>query len=331
MPDLSTTYMGIALRNPVMVAACSLSGRIETIESLQEHGAAALVVKSLFEEQILHEMNEFDEMLSEGSQGFSESLGHFPQVEHAGAKEHLMWTERARKATSVPLIASLNAVTPGRWVEYARQLAETGVDALELNAYAVETDFTRTAAEVETRLMETFEAVKGATDLPVAVKLSPFYSSLGNVVRGLKERGADAVVLCNRFLQPDIDTSTERSRCVMSPSTPQELRIPLRWIGLLHGRIDIEMAGNTGVASADDVVKYLLAGAAAVQVASILYADGPPALKGLVDGLASWMTEKGYETLADFRGKASQRAFEGNVFAWERAQYLDFILSTQKP
>jgi dihydroorotate dehydrogenase (fumarate) len=330
MPDLSASYMGIPLKNPVLVAACSLSGNIDNIKRLEESGAAGLVIKSLFEEQILHEMNEFDDMLSEGSQSFAESLSHFPSVEHAGAREHLMWTEKARRACSLPMMASLNAVTPGKWVDYARQLADTGVDALEFNAYAVETDFTCSAQDIENRLLETFTAVKGASQLPVAVKLSPFYSSLGNVVNRLRDCGADAVVLCNRFLQPDIDTSTEQSRCDMTASTPQELRVPLRWIGLLYGRVDIEMAGNTGVHSADDVVKYLLAGATVVQVASILYSKGVDAVGGLVKGLETWMSAKGYETLADFRGKASQRSFDGNVFAYERAQYLDFILSTQK-
>lgn len=330
MPDLSTSYMGIALKNPILVAACSLSGKIDNIKRLQDNGAAGLVIKSLFEEQILHEMNEFDDLLSSGADSFAESLTYFPKAEHAGARAHVMWTEKTRKAVSMPLFASLNAVTPGNWVDYARQLAETGVDGLELNAYAVETDLTKTADDVENRLMETFDAVKQATKLPVAVKLSPFYSSLGNVVKRLEERGAAAVVLCNRFLQPDIDTESESSRSEMSPSTSQELRIPLRWIGLLYGRVKLEMAGNTGVLSADDVVKYLLAGAQVVQVASILYLDGMEVMKDLVTGLDSWMTEKNYKTLSDFRGKASQRAFTGNVFAYERAQYLDFLLSTQK-
>lgn len=330
MPDLSTSYMGINLKNPILVAACSLSGKIDNIKRLEDNGAAGLVIKSLFEEQILHEMNEFDNLLSTGSEAFAESLSYFPKAEHAGAKSHVMWTEKTRKEVSMPLIASLNAVTPGKWVDYARQLADAGVDALELNAYAVETDFTKKAEEVEDRLVETFDAVKQASKLPVSVKLSPFYTSLGNVVKRLEERGADAVVLCNRFLQPDIDTETEGSRTEMSPSTPQELRIPLRWIGLLYGKVKLEMAGNTGVLSADDVVKYLLAGAQVVQVASILYLDGMDAMKDLAAGLESWMSNKGYNTIADFRGNASQRAFKGNVFAWERAQYLDFLLSTQK-
>jgi dihydroorotate dehydrogenase (fumarate) len=322
--------MGISLKNPILVAACSLSGSIDNIKKMEEHGAGGLVIKSLFEEQILHEMGQFDDLLSVGSESFSESLSYFPKAEHSGAKQHVMWTEKTRKEVSMPLFASLNAVTPGSWVDYARQLADAGVDGLEFNAYAVETDLTKSAVDIENRLLETFDAVKQATKLPVAVKLSPFYSSLGNVVKQLEEHGADAVVLCNRFLQPDIDTDTESTYCQMSASTPQEMRVPLRWIGLLYGKIKLDMAGNTGVLSADDVVKYLLAGATVVQVATILYLDGMDAIADLINGVGEWMKKKKYEKLSDFRGKSSQRDFQGNVFAFERAQYLDFILSTQK-
>jgi dihydroorotate dehydrogenase (fumarate) len=330
MPDLSASYMGISLKNPVLVAACSFSGSIDNIKKMEDHGAGGLVIKSLFEEQILHEMDQFDDLLSAGSESFAESLSCFPKAEHSGAKLHILWTEKTRKEVSMPLFASLNAVTPGSWVDYARQLADAGVDGLELNAYAVETDLTKSAVDVEDRLMDTFDAVKQATKLPVAVKLSPFYSSLGNVIKRLEERGADAVVLCNRFLQPDIDTEKESSNCQMSASTPQEMRVPLRWIGLLYGKVKLDIAGNTGVLSADDVVKYLLAGSTVVQVATVLYLDGMDSIKDLINGLEEWMVNKKYEKLSDFRGKASQRDFQGNVFAFERAQYLDFILSTQK-
>lgn len=330
MPDLSASYMDISLKNPILIAACSLSGSIDNIKRMEEHGAGGLVIKSLFEEQILHEMDQFDDLLSAGSESFAESLSYFPKAEHSGAKQHVMWTEKTRKEVSMPLFASLNAVTSGSWVEYARQLADVGVDGLELNAYAVETDLTKPAQDVENRLMETFEAVKQATNLPVAVKLSPYYSSLGNVVKRLEERGANAVVLCNRFLQPDIDTEKESPHCHMSASTPQEMRVPLRWIGLLYGKVKLDMAGNTGILSADDVVKYLLAGATVVQVATVLYLDGMDSIADLITGLDEWMTGKKYKKLSDFRGKASQRDFQGNDFAFERAQYLDFILSTQK-
>lgn len=325
MADLSTTLMGIPLRNPVLVAACSISSKIDRIKEAEASGAAGLVIKSLFEEQILREMAELDEALDSGSDSFAESLSYLPKVQHAGAKEHLMWIEKARKEVSMPLIGSLNAVTPGKWTEYAKQMAQTGVNAIELNMYAVEADITRSAADVEARALETFEAVRQAVTLPIAVKLSPYYTSIGNFVGELSKRGADSVVLFNRFLQPDISPKSETLRNTMTAAGPAEMRLALRWIALLYGRTQAALIGNTGVMEPEDVVRYILAGAEAVQVATVLYRKGVMFLTSLVEGLDAWMTEKGHGTLGDFRGKVSQKGFVGDAFAFERAHYYEFL------
>lgn len=330
MASLSTRYMGLPLKSPVVVGACSLSGKIDNIRRIEAAGAGALVIKSIFEEQILHDIKDFDDMLSKGSESFAESLNFFPTVQHAGAREHLMWVEKSRKAVDMPLVGSINAVTPGNWVEYARQLVETGVDALELNVYAVEANLDRTSHEIEQQLYDTFQAVKSVSRIPVSVKLSPFYSSIGNVVKELEARGAASVVLFNRFLQPDIDIDTESSKCEMTMSSPQEMRLPLRWVALLHGNVSIDIAANTGVSDSADIVKYLLAGATVVQVASVLYKQGIAVISDLNAGIEAWMDRKGYSSIAGFRGNVSVKDRRQNAYAFERAQYLDFLLSTQK-
>jgi len=330
MADLSTSYMGIPLGNPVVVSACSLSGSMDNLKQIEQFGAGGLVIKSLFEEQILHEMGDLDEMLSVGSDAFAESLSYFPKLQHGEAREHLMWMEEARRAVRTPLFGSLNAVTPGKWVEYARQMSETGVDGIELNVYAVESDLTRDAAAVERRLMETFEAVSAAVTLPIAVKLAPYYTSVGNVVQQLDRRGARAAVLFNRFLQPDIDPETEALLSKMNWSRAEDMRLPLRWIALLYGKVNLDLAGSTGVSDAADVARYILAGAAVVQVAGALYRNGLSHLAALVSGLASWMDRKGHARLADVRGRVSQREFKGNAFAFERFQYHSILASVQR-
>jgi dihydroorotate dehydrogenase (fumarate) len=330
MADLSTTYMGIELKNPVMVAACTLSNKVDNIKRAEAAGAGGLVIRSLFEEQIRHEVGDFDDALHLGGDANAEATSFFPTIAHGEAKEHLFWVERTREATEMPLFASLNAVTPGKWVSYAKQLADTGVNGLEFNYYSVEADIDRSAADVEARLLETFEAVRGAVDIPIAVKLSPYYTSVGNVVKELEARGANAVVLFNRFLQPDIDPDKEEIMNEVSYSSALEMKVPLRWLALLYGRVMLDLSGNTGVMEARDVVKFILAGATTVQVASCLFRNGVDHLTTLVSGLDDWMNTKGYATIEDFRGKLSQRGFEGDTVLYERAQYLDFLMSRQR-
>ena len=326
MTDLSTTYMGIPLKSPLVVAASPISSMIDRVKKAEEAGAGALVIRSLFEEQIALDQQRLEDMLSVGANSFAESLSYFPTVQHGDAGEHLMWVEKTRKETSMPLIASLNAVSPGAWTEYAKQLEATGVNGLELNVYAVATDLNKTGVEIEKELYAIVSSVKAAVSIPVSVKLSPFYTSVVNVAAELDKQGVGALVLFNRFLQPDIDVDTESLVNEMTYSTPREMLAPLRWVALLYGRIKADVALNRGVHSGRDAVKALLAGARVVQIASTLLENGVPYLSTMLLDLEGWMNERGYETLDDFRGQVSQKTC-ADPFAFERAQYVKLLLS----
>lgn len=328
MASLNTTYMGIELKNPLVVAACSLSGKVDNIRQIEEAGAGALVIKSLFEEQIRHEQDDLEKMLTYGGESFAEAISYYPSLEHSGAREHLMWVEKTRAAVQMPLIGSLNAVQPGKWVEYAKLLEDTGVNALELNTYALETNKDVLSADIEKRLEDTVAAVASSCGLPVAVKLSPYYTSMANVVDRVQAAGAHGVVLFNRFLQPDINPDTEKPRKAMTWSTPYEMLLPLRWIALLHGKTNIDLIGNTGVSSGIDIAKMLLAGASAVQVAATLYRNGIRHISTMLAELSGWMDEKGYEDIAAFRGKCAHN--NTDQFIFERAQYVDFLMQQKE-
>jgi dihydroorotate dehydrogenase (fumarate) len=318
--------MGIELETPIVVAASSISSMVDRIEKAEKAGAGALVIRSLFEEQIQFDALRLDEQLSVGADRFAESLSYFPAMKHGGASEHLKWIEKSRQAVSMPLIASLNAVSHGGWSKYARQLADTGVNALELNVYALPTDPKRGALDIEQELYEIVESVMNEVDIPVSVKLSPFYTSIPNVASELAGRGVAALVLFNRFLQPDIDPQGEGLSVEMAMSTPAEIKLPLRWIALLHGRADCELILNTGIHSGLDVAKAILAGATAVQSASALIKNGIPYLSTMLRELEGWMKEHDYESLEDFRGKLSQKKSD-DPFSFERAQYVKLLFS----
>lgn len=329
MADLSTTYMGVALKNPLIVAASSISNHIDKVKKAEEAGAAALVIRSLFEEQIQHDattMSDFMERMAYLSPEIQSSF--YPPIEHGGAREHLMWVERTRRAVNMPIFASLNAVSSGTWVEYAKQLQETGVSGLEINYYIVAADPKVPGTDLEKALLDIVSGVKQAVSIPVAVKLSPYYTSTPNLVSELEKRGADAVVMFNRFLQPDIDIDEETLVNEMVLSTAQEMRVPLRWIALLYGRTKLDLILNTGVHSGRDAIKAILAGATAVQSASALIQNGLPYISTMVMQMQSWMEEKGYEKLSDFRGKLSQQKID-DPFGFERAQYMKLLMKQQ--
>jgi dihydroorotate dehydrogenase (fumarate) len=240
----------------------------------------------------------------------------------------MMWVEKTRRAVQMPIFASLNAISPGAWVAYAKQLEETGISGLEINYYTVATDPDTPGSVLEQQLFDIVAAVTAEVKIPVAVKLSPYYTSTPNVIRELEKRGASAVVLFNRFLQPDIDVDGEGIVSEMAWSTPQEMKVPLRWVALLYGRTRLDLALNTGVHSGRDVVKALLAGAAVVQVASTLFINGLPYLSKMLLDLESWMDDKGYDSLAEFRGKVSQQNVD-DPFGFERAQYMKLLMSLE--
>lgn len=326
MAQLKTTYMGIELQSPIVVAASSISSYIDRIKMAEQAGAGALIIRSLFEEQIQLDAQRLEEDLSVGAEIFPEALTYFPEVDHGGADEHLMWIEKTREEVQLPLIASLNAVSPGAWTQYAKQLEGTGVEGLELNVYAVAADPKRTSMGIEQELYEIVESVISEVEVPVSVKLSPYYTALANVAAELDQRGAKALVLFNRFLQPDIDPQQEALVSEMVYSSPQELKLPLRWVALLYGRIGADLALNTGVHSGIGAAKALLAGASVVQVASTLLVNGVPYLSTMLRELEGWMEEHGYQALEDFRGSMSQQQVT-DPFAFERAQYVKLLLS----
>jgi dihydroorotate dehydrogenase (fumarate) len=326
MADLQTAYMGIPLRTPIVVAASTISSYVDRVKMAEQAGAGALVIRSLFEEQIQFDRLRMEEALSVGEHSYAEATSYFPKLQHGGASEHLMWIEKTRKAVGIPLIASLNAVSAGGWTQYARQLSGAGVDGIELNVYTVAADPRKSGAEIEQELYQTVESVRAETSLPLAVKLSPFYTSVVHVAAELDRRGVQALVVFNRFLQPDIDPEGESLHSEMVFSTPAELRLPLRWAALLHGRIRADLAVSTGVHSGRDVAKALLAGATVVQVASALLQNGIPYLSTMLRELEAWMGEHGYTRPEDFRGKLSQKHAD-DPFLFERAQYVNLLLA----
>lgn len=324
MADLSTTYMGIKLSSPVVVGASTFSNRVDNIKKAEELGAGALVIYSLFQEQIELEALEVQDELMIGSEQFAESLTYFPKIDHAGSREHIMWTERTRSQVRFPLIGSLNAVSRGNWIDYAKQLEGAGCDALELNLYAVETNPAASAAEVEQRSLDTIAAVKSAVSIPVSVKLSPFYSSLAHFAARAVEAGADGLVLFNRFYQPTIDVENEKLALKLELSASEDQLLPLRWVAILSGALKADFAASSGVDSGADTARQILAGARAVQTVSALYRNGLEHIATMNSELSAWMDAKGYSGIEDFRGKLNQ-ASVSDPFAFERAQYVRLL------
>lgn len=328
MTDLKTTYMGIPLSSPLVVAASSISSQIDRVQRAEQAGAGALVIRSLFEEQIQIARLHLEEELSVGAYSQPEARSYFPKIEHGGASEHLMWIEKTRKAVKMPLIASLNAVSIDGWTGYARQLEGTGVDGLEVNLYSVAADPARTGAAIEQQQFAIVEAVRAEVKIPLAVKLSSSYTSVAHVAGEFARRGADALVLFNRFLQPGIDPETETLVSEMALSSPQELRVPLRWVALLYGRVQADLALSTGVHSGLDAARALLAGATVVQTASALLEHGIPYLSTMLRELEGWMQARGYADPAALRGRLSQK-HAPDPFLFERAQYVNLLLRQQ--
>lgn len=326
MADFSTNYMGIPLKSPIVVAASTISGMIDRIQLAEDIGAGALVIKSLFEEQIQLGQQQLDNFLAEGSRLAEVPKSPLSPMMPKGVEEHLMWIERTREKVKMPLIASLNAVSPGGWVQYASYLEQTGVDGLELNVYSIPTDPYKTGAQIEQDLYDIFDSVSAKVKIPVAIKLSQSYTSVMNVATELDKRQAAALVLFNRFLQPTIDVENESLYNELTYSSSEELKIPLRWVALLYGRVKADLALTTGVQTGQDVARALLAGATVVQVAGTLYKNGIPYISTLLQDLESWMVSKGYQSLDQFRGKISQQNC-ADPAAFERAQYVKLILS----
>lgn len=325
MADVATKYLGLDLPSPLVLASSSISNRIDGLEAAEGHGAGAVVLRSLFEEQIEAEQTALDEQLARGQDTNPEGRTYFPP-QRVGPQEYLALVAKAKKALRIPVIASLNCAAPGSWSEYAREIERAGADALEINIYAVEADPAVSGEEIERRHVEVVASVCAAVKLPVAVKLSPYYTSVANVAARMEAAGARGLVLFNRFLQPDINLEKLSPQVALNLSTPAEALVPLRWMALLHGRVKGDLAATTGVHDAQGAAKMLLAGATVVQVASTLMRNGVSHLGRIRADLEAWMDKRGYGTLGDLRGTLSQRKVQDPA-AFERAQYVQLILS----
>jgi dihydroorotate dehydrogenase (fumarate) len=329
--DLSTDYMGLALRNPLVASASPLSQTVDGIRRLADAGVGAVVLFSLFEEQLRQEAMAHERLIDAGTESFAESLTYLPAAsdDQPGPQRYLSLLERAASAVEIPLIASINGSTPGGWAEYAHAMQDAGAAAIELNIYYIPADPHITGREVEQRHLDILSRVKSAISVPVAVKLNPHFSSTGEMALQLDRAGADALVLFNRFLQPDIDIETLTVTPTIELSTPVEARLPRTWIALLRGRVNAALAATTGVEKPDDVVKYLLAGADVVMTASALLRHGPAYAGVLLDGLTAWMTRKGYTSPTQLRGLLAVPA-DTHEADYERAGYVTALQQGQQ-
>jgi len=326
--ELGTKYLGMELANPLVVSACTLSQKLDTIRQLEQAGAAAIVLYSLFEEQIEHEGEEVARLHEFGTDSFAEALSYFPEMDdyHLGPESYLKHIEQAKKAVSIPIIASLNGVSQGGWVRYAKLMQEAGADAVELNVYLVAADINTTGQQVEQRYVDLVAEVKQSISIPLAVKVGPQFSSPANMAKRLAEAGADGLVLFNRFLQPDIDLDQMEVRPHLELSTGFELLLPLRWVAILRGRVSCSLALTSGIHRAADLAKALLAGADVGMVASCLYRNGIQHVGTILDELRKWMEEKEYDSVQQLTGSMSQVNCPDPA-AFERGNYMKALVS----
>jgi dihydroorotate dehydrogenase (fumarate) len=327
-PDLRTSYLGLELRSPLVASASPLTGELDGLRRLQDAGAAAAVLPSLFEEQLTHDQLELDRLLETTSEHVGEAQSYFPELQdyNTGPWSYLQRIEQAKRAVVIPVIASLNGVTPGGWVRHASRMQDAGADALELNLYSVATDPRVGAAELEARYLELVAAVRAAVAVPLAVKLSPFFTALANMAVRIVEAGADGLVLFNRFYQPDLDLDTLDvvPRLVLSSS--EELRLPLRWIAILRGQVGGSLAATTGVHTGLDAAKVLLAGADVAMMTSALLRHGPGHVRTVERELLTILAERDYDSVRQLRGSMSRSAMPDPA-GFERANYMRTLMS----
>ncbi len=329
MVDLKTKYLGLDLKNPVILGASNLVTKLDNLKRAEEAGASAIVYKSLFEEQIQLESAQFDDQLEEYNERNAEMVKLFPSIEHAGPEEHLVNLRKVKETLGIPVIASLNAIYTESWIDYAIQLEQTGVDALEFNFFYIPRDTQTDGRDVNNQQLEIIRAVKPKVKLPISVKLSPFYANPLNVVSQMDKLGVDGFVLFNRLFQPDIDIEKEQHFSPFNLSTPDDNKLSLRFAGLLYGTINASICSNTGVFSGADVIKMILAGADCVQVVSTVYKNKIEYIATILKDLQNWMESKNYKNLQAFRGKLSQKNMN-DPFIYKRAQYIDLLLKSDQ-
>ena len=328
MTDLSTTYLGLKLKNPLVASASPLSKKVDTVKELEAAGVSAVVMYSLFEEQITHESHALDYFLNRGSESYAEAMTYFPEMENynIGPDSYLDLVSKLKKAVDIPIIGSLNGVSTGGWVDYAKKIEEAGADALELNIYYLPTDVKIVSKELEDAQIELVASVKKQLSIPLAVKLSPFYTALPAYAKRLSHAGADGLVLFNRFYQPDIDTETLEVIPSLNLSDSNDLLLPLRWVAILHGKIKADLALTSGVHNEKDVLKAMMAGANVVEITSEFLANGIGRATEILDGLKKWMVEYEYESITQMQGSMSHKSV-AEPAAFERANYMKALQS----
>ncbi len=326
--DLTTTYLGLHLKNPLVASASPLSKKVETLRRLEDAGAAAVVMYSLFEEQLTHESQELHHYLERGTNSFAESLDYFPELDtyNMGPELYLEHLHDVKRALDIPVIGSLNGISPGGWVDYAQKMEQAGADALELNIYSLPTDPDVSSVELEDSYVQLVRDVRATIKLPIALKLSPFFTSLPHVAKRFVEAGANGLVLFNRFYQPDFDLEELEVIPNLELSTSHELRLPLRWIAILYGRIAADFALTSGVHTAQDVLKAMMAGADVAMMTSTLLTNGIGRLMHILNDLQEWMEEHEYVSIRQMRGSMSQQAV-ADPAAFERANYMRALSS----
>ncbi len=329
MPELKTSYMGIEIKNPLIAGASSLTSNMDTIKKLEDQGIGAVVVKSLFEEQITLEKYRHEGLLHKDDDLHAEMQTIFPDLEHAGPEDHLNWIRKTKESVSVPLIGSLNAVEPETWIEYAKKLEHTGVDGLELNFYSVPAEFGKEAGEIEAEQIETAEKVVKNAGVPVSVKISPYYTNPLNFIKKLDNTGVAGLVLFNRLFQPSINITENKNDYSLNLSGANDYRLPLRFAGMLYGTVKASICGSSGIQSTESLVKVLLAGADAVQMVSALYTHSIVIVPKILGELKNWMDEKGYTRIDDFRGSLSYKN-NPDPRMYTRAQYARALLHPDK-
>lgn len=331
MVDLSTTYLGLQLKNPLVAAASPFTKKFDLIRRLEDSGVSAVVMYSLFEEQITHESKALNHFLSRGTESFAEAITYFPEMEHynIGPEGYLELIQKVKKSVEIPVIASLNGISTGGWVDYARKMEQAGADALELNIYYVPTDFELTSASLEKAYIDLVSDVHKALHIPLAVKLSPYFTALPHFANALIKAGANGLVLFNRFYQPDLDIETLEVVPNLNLSNSEELRLPLRWTAILYGRVKADIAITGGVHTAQDVVKSMMAGASVAQIASVLMKNCIEQATEILNGLKVWMEQYEYDSIQKMRGNMSQKNV-AEPAAFERANYMKVLTSFDK-
>ncbi len=329
MINLATNYMGIELKNPIIAGASSMSTDLNMLLKLEKAGAAAIVYKTLFEEQINLESAQFDDQLDAMGGLHAEMTSLYPKLQHAGPETHLVNLRKAKETLGIPVIASLNCLYDNTWIEYARLIEKTGVDGIELNFYFVPGDFEADGRSIEEMHLDLVKTLKSKITIPVSVKLSSFYSNPLNFISRLDKAGVNAVVIFNRMFEPEINIQDVKHSAPFYLSHEGDYRLVLRYAGLLYGNVTADVCANTGIYQGHDVIKMILAGADAVQVVSTLYKHKPEHIATMLTEMEAWMTAKNYSSLSDFKGKLSKKELK-DPFVYKRGQYIDLLLGSDQ-